>query len=209
LGVGDSVIAMDGQGRQCVAKIQPNGALHWVSDQVASRKSMAPPSHPLHLRLAVLKGDAMDWVVEKATELGAASLTPILTDHSVVKMRDRKGPEEFRERWQAIADQALKQCERLNEMRVYAPCPIGDALRESLAPHRIWFDERAISPAFSEIHLSGPVEIWIGPEGGWSDHERTLLSADLGAGVTLGPLVLRAETAAIGAIASLALRPGP
>ena len=67
----------------------------------------------------MLKADAMSWAIEKAVELGVSRLTPVIADHCVVKLT--KGPTEFRERWQRIADQALKQCGRLERMTIEDP----------------------------------------------------------------------------------------
>jgi 16S rRNA (uracil1498-N3)-methyltransferase len=156
----------------------------------------------------------MEWVVEKAVELGVTRLVPVLTAHTVVQM-DRKGPEAFRERWQKIADQALKQCGRLESLEVELPIELERLLTTPLEGMRLWCDEQArdsagipsllgwLKSTVMDSSRSMNLHILIGPEGGWSQNERELFhregSARLAA-VGLGPLVLRAETAAIAAL---------
>ena len=67
--------------------------------------------------MAVLKGPSMEWVIEKSVELGVKLFIPVITDHTVVQFKS-KGPEVFKERWQKIADQALKQCNRLKKWKL-------------------------------------------------------------------------------------------
>jgi 16S rRNA (uracil1498-N3)-methyltransferase len=159
---------------------------------------------PVILEMAVLKGDAMEWTVEKAVELGVRTFVPVLCAHAVVQV-DRKGPSYYRERWQKIADQALKQCGRLERMEVREPVELEILLTEKRAL-RLWADEgsRAESPHVFEAlakvsaadRLRG-VAILIGPEGGWSVAERELLSRSDCHSTSLGPWVYRAETAAL------------
>jgi 16S rRNA (uracil1498-N3)-methyltransferase len=161
------------------------------------------------LELSVLKGDAMEWVVEKAVELGVSALVPVLAERTVVQM-GRKGPESFRERWQKIADQALKQCGRLDRMAIGVPSRLEELLRNTPpAENRIYFDEeaRAEAPTLWGVLTGGlpqtPVRLLIGPEGGWAPPERRMIEASRAQSASLGPLVLRAETAAIAAVSLL------
>jgi 16S rRNA (uracil1498-N3)-methyltransferase len=169
---------------------------------------------PVVLEIAVLKGDAMEWVIEKATELGIRSVQPILTDHTVIQIKN-KGPSFFQERWQKIADQALKQCGRLDRLKVETPVALEDLLLRKPAVDawiRFWCDEQQRNGGRGTLadwilapgsEFPPDVKIMIGPEGGWSPQERVILKKycdDLPGrviSVGLGPLVLRAETAAI------------
>jgi 16S rRNA (uracil1498-N3)-methyltransferase len=172
----------------------------------ASVRTEAPGSVvPLVLEIAVLKGEAMEWVVEKAVELGVRELVPVLTAHTVVQIK-AKGPEAFRERWQKIADQALKQCGRLERLLVQAPAPLERVISEhpaSARVHRFWCDEAAGEKAAELAQQAAPaaasateLRLLIGPEGGWSEEERSWIAGSASR-VRLGPLVLRAETAAL------------
>lgn len=203
---------MDGKGNALLAVLRVRGEevlLETPSESVEIRHSTRSETLPVTLELAALKGDAMEWAIEKAVELGAARVAPLITAHTVVQM-DRKGPEAFRERWQKIADQALKQCGRLSRMEILLPEPLDQAMSRranSAAQPRVWCDEssRGETPellrwlALPEQNSLQELRILIGPEGGWSEKERGLLQSS-GARVSLGPLVLRAETAAIAAL---------
>ena len=111
---GDRVEAMDGKGHSALATLRTrNGPPRLEYIEKTEAQVSTGQLVPIILEMSVLKGDAMEWVVEKAVELGVTTLVPVLTAHTVVQM-DRKGPEAFQERWQKIADQALKQCGRLD-----------------------------------------------------------------------------------------------
>lgn len=219
---GDAIEALDGQGRSAVVTLRVRGApgprLEYRGDGIGSerRPSVSGGSRipPVILETAVLKGEAMEWVVEKSVELGVQALVPVLTAHTVVRIQG-KGPEFFRDRWQKIADQALKQCGRLEKLRVERPQCLNELLARvparPLAPRlgcdettrldglylMSWLNDQKDFESFEEIR------ILVGPEGGWSEDERemfrALKRAESGSfhRVGLGPWVLRGETAAI------------
>ena len=211
---GDEVEAIDGKGNATVGILRVRGGPIRLESTGAAPIIRGADRHetvPLSLELSVLKGDAMEWVVEKAVELGVRRLVPTLTSHTVVQI-DRKGPEFFQQRWQKIADQALKQCGRLERMEILPPLDFEAVLLRS--PHsakkpRIWCDEAVAKDGefllerLRKLEGIEEVSLLIGPEGGWSQTERErLLNPSTGAGerVSLGPLTLRAETAALFAI---------
>lgn len=208
---GDTVEAMDGQGHATPAILRVQGAQVRLEFAGAPEGTLVTEARaatvPLALEMAIIKGDAMEWVVEKCVELGVRKLAPLVTAHTVVQVKS-KGPEIFRDRWQKIADQALKQCGRLERLEVALPETIENHLvafqpRPDLP--RFWADE-AVRPGLGEApHLiqaldgartASEIRLLIGPEGGWSEAERGLL-ASAATRVGLGPLVLRAETAAL------------
>lgn len=202
---GERVEALDGKGARVDVEIEFTGK---GKAQIHARGVVFHDSKlnslPITLEMAVLKGDAMEWTIEKASELGVRTFIPVLCAHAVVQV-DRKGPQYYRDRWQKIADQSLKQSGRLERMIVREPIELTSLMAERRAL-RIWADEasRAASPHIFETlnAVSAPdrvdgVAILIGPEGGWSDSERTLLSRSECRSTSLGPWVLRAETAAL------------
>lgn len=210
---GDRVEAIDGQGRAVVAKLRLAGADEVWLDFAETRAREEGGKVPLQLELAVLKADAMSWAIEKAVELGVSRLTPVIADHCVVKLT--KGPTEFRERWQRIADQALKQCGRLERMTIEDPRPISALTAATPERPRIFCDEGAIATAptllerLGELRDARELSLLVGPEGGWSAGEREKISAAAATyAASLGPNVLRAETAALFAVsvAAAALR---
>lgn len=203
---GDTVEAIDGQGHSAPAILRMQGGVTRLelTSGGGARVESANAIVPLVLEMAVLKGDAMEWVVEKAVELGVHALDPVLTAHTVVQIKN-KGPEAFRERWQKIADQALKQCGRLERLQIGLPISLESLILKHPATNRVpryWCDEASVSSAPElQQKLSGPlqyneVRLLIGPEGGWSEEERGWLATSAEK-VQLGPLILRAETAAL------------
>lgn len=215
---GDQVEVIDGKGNLAIATLRLKGdipRLEFIppSQYPIDQRLQRSVSFPLTLEISVLKGEAMEWVVEKSVELGVQTLTPVITDRTVVQMK-RKKPEEFRDRWQKIADQALKQCGRLDRLEISPPVSFKDLFLQTAhsSPFvRIWCDEKSYKEAphlldFLKLNVKqlSPLKILIGPEGGWSESERELLNQTIDQTqcfrVELGPLILRAETAALFAI---------
>jgi 16S rRNA (uracil1498-N3)-methyltransferase len=201
---GSSVEVLDGKGSFVRAILKIRGKAVWVETSMDPRMSLTGQSVPVYLELTVLKGDAMEWAIEKAVELGVKALIPVLTERTVVQL-DKKGPNAFQERWQKIADQALKQCGRLERMPIHMPLTLENLVTSTnpTGP-RLWLDEeeRKNTPFLQNwLQTSQPLKelhLLVGPEGGWSEREREFLSDSKGTvSVSLGPLVLRAETAAL------------
>ena len=167
----------------------------------------ALPDNEAELRVTVYQGlpkaDKLELVVQKLTELGAARLVPVKMERSVVKLNDRDGQKK-QERLQKIAREAAKQCKRGGCLEVTAP-QTWKQLRESMAAHDLllvpWEDARGfgLKAARAAFPEAKDVGIVIGPEGGMSENEVRALE-ELGAKqITLGPRILRTETAAIAA----------
>ena len=163
---------------------------------------------PVHLLAGITANERMDWLVEKATELGAASLTPLLAERSVLKLKGERG-EKKRDHWQAVAVAACEQCGR-NQVPVIHPAV---TLAQWLADHpQTSSESRAVlslapgsQPLLHAISAegAGPVVLLSGPEGGLSPQEEAAALAAGFAPITLGPRVLRAETAPLAALALL------
>ena len=152
----------------------------------------------LWLVFALLKRDTTDLVVEKATELGASVIQPVLTDRTNAGRVNEA-------RLRAIATEAAEQCERLTIPGVRLPRPLGVVL-ESWPSDRPLFAaiERADAPPIA--HTAGPCALLVGPEGGFSPSELDALGRyKFVAPVTLGPRVLRAETACLAGLTLLRL----
>ncbi len=219
LTVGTPIEVMDGQGhcgRGSLEKVGKNWAVRLSEiDAPLPRESEL---NPITLWMAILKGDAMEWVIEKAVELGVDQLVPVMTKNTVVQIKN-KGPEAFLERWTKIANQSLKQCERRNALTLHAPNNFEDLIQNALSSEKpvqiFWCDEQ--SRTLPNLHLGAlafPKNIQfvllIGPEGGFSESERqrllqlTELHQDKIKRVSLGHLVLRAETAAISGLSIIA-----
>jgi 16S rRNA (uracil1498-N3)-methyltransferase len=169
---------------------------------------------PLHLLLAVFKFDHMEWAIEKATELGISRITPILarrTEKHLAQAALKRS-----ERWRRIALEASKQSRRTTIPEIADPIALKPALEQEKSPTRILLSETeqqttltsaltdSVRPAgYEAVALNAPIThaIAIGPEGGWTPEEISLFIQHQWQPVTLGPRILRAETAAIAAIA--------
>lgn len=224
---GTEIEVLDGKGSKAIARLLISNKKAFIEGITPTETSPALLSLPVHLYVAVLKNDAMEWVIEKAVEMGVRSLTPIQTDYTVVQTK-KKGADVFLERWQKIADQALKQCGRLDRMELKEPIRIQELetlssqpVTESKTPMTVlWLDEgsaggKGACPHLQTLllqNLSGPFAILVGPEGGFSPSEQDRLiqlsrlthsqpRAIIIKRVHLGPLVMRAETAVLSAIA--------
>ena len=150
------------------------------------------------------KADKMEWIVQKSTELGAAAIAPVAMIRSVVKLEGKDAAKKT-ERWQKIAREAVKQCARVNAPEVKMPCKLA-AMKDELNALDVlivpWEDARdgsiadCLAPFKANERVS--VGILIGPEGGIAPEEAEWLTHEAGAKlVTLGPRILRTETAAI------------
>lgn len=198
LRTGDALTVFDGSGGEYSATINKvtKQELLLNVDEYFSRDAESP----LRLRLVqgISRGDRMDIVVQKATELGVHRISPVFTDHSVVRLEPDRAAKR-RAHWQKIAQSACEQCRRNIVPVVDAPQSLVD-----------WFAENAGSPgmqvilradaadAMPAIDLQGDdLAILIGPEGGFSNSEyESAVAAGLRA-VRLGPRVMRTETAAL------------
>lgn len=154
----------------------------------------------VHLLAALVKFDRFEWMLEKATELGVAKITP------VASLRSERGLEaaarKRRERWQKILREAGQQSRRLRPPVLEEVLELKDAL-QSEADLRLWLEEEPGARPILDVlgAAAGRLALLCGPEGGWEERERSAAAAAGWAAVSLGPLILRAETAALAAVA--------
>ena len=171
----------------------------------------ADPALPVTLVLAVYKFDRMEWAIEKATELGVAEVAPVISRRSEKHLAE--AAEKRAERWRRIAQEAAKQSRRSDVPLIAAPEPLSARVKAAPRATRIVLAEQeqtrmlrtAIDEAVKAANEEMPsLEIAIGPEGGWAPAEEALFDANGWKAVSLGPRILRAETAAIAALAVVA-----
>lgn len=158
---------------------------------------------PLRIRLVqgISRGERMDIVVQKATELGVHRISPVLTEYSVVKLSPDRAAKR-RKHWQKIAQSACEQCRRNVVPAIDAPQALGDWFAENAGQVEPRLILAADAPdAMPEIEPPGrDLTILIGPEGGFSEAEYGCAAATGVRAVRLGPRVLRTETAALAAL---------
>jgi 16S rRNA (uracil1498-N3)-methyltransferase len=195
LALGDELVVFDGAGRQARARLAADRL------ELAGPVEVAPPPLPVTLVVALLKGEKMDLVVQKATELGATRIVPAASARSVVRLEPAREASRV-ERWRRIAVEAARQCGRADAPEVTPPAPLDQALAGSAAAARVLLHERAAAPLRSILPArTASVAVAVGPEGGFSPEE---VEAAARAGwviASFGDRVLRAETAAIAALA--------
>ena len=147
----------------------------------------------------------MDWILQKATELGVAAIVPVASERSEVRL-DGERAEKRAAHWRNVVVSACEQSGRARIPDVAAPCALADALA-NLPAMRLLLDPEATQPLPSDI-IDNACALAIGPEGGWSPSDIATLGAAGFVGSRLGPRVLRTETAGIAAIAALQARHG-
>ena len=166
----------------------------------------------MHLALAMPANERMDWLVEKATELGVASIQPLMSERSVLRLSAERAQKKVAH-WQSIAVSACEQCGGNRVPRVHEVAGLGDWLKmHSQRPGRstgdsfllsLRLDTRGLREAVANVGGSASLTFLSGPEGGLSNAEEEAALACRFTPVTLGPRVLRAETAALCALAAL------
>jgi 16S rRNA (uracil1498-N3)-methyltransferase len=172
---------------------------------------LADPALPVTLVLAVYKFDHMEWAIEKATELGVAAVAPVIarrTEKHLALSADKRI-----ERWRRIVHEASQQARRSDVPLLHDLVPLASCVRAASAATRIVLAEQertttlrhAIEEAAAAAEEEMPtLQIAIGPEGGWAPDEEALFDANGWRATSLGPRILRAETAAIAALAVVA-----
>lgn len=201
--VGAPLVVFDGNGGEYRAEIVhiSGGAVRVKLTQ----RTAGVAESPLKITLVqgVSRGERMDWTLQKATELGASAIAPVLTARSVVRL-DEKQAAKKQEHWRGIVIAACEQCGRTRIPTVSTPTTLKNYLAASRKEGlRLALSPTAPASLAGLASLPSKVELLIGPEGGLDDDE---LAAARAAGFTpvrLGPRVLRTETAAVVALSVL------
>lgn len=168
----------------------------------------ADPALPVTLVMAIYKFDRMEWVLEKATELGVAEIAPVIARRTEKHLAE--AAEKRAERWRRIVHEAAKQSRRSDVPLIHPPMPLSQRMKALASGTRIVLAEQERTTTLSALIEEAAegagdempaLEIAIGPEGGWAPAEEALFDANGWRAASLGPRILRAETAAIAALA--------
>lgn len=202
---GARIAAFDGRGREVTAEV-----LSVTSDEIRLRKLHEGRTPPLRCRItlaqAIPKGKKMDLIVQKAVEIGASEIIPLLSDRTVVNVREEQSQHK-QQKWQQIVIEAAKQSGQNWLPMVHTPQSVRDffaasgsfdlKLIGSLQPDAMHL--KAVLAHFDRDHSARPasVLICIGPEGDFTPAELNLARTHGCVPITLGPIILRVETAAI------------
>ncbi|MGB3138905.1 MAG: 16S rRNA (uracil(1498)-N(3))-methyltransferase [Nodosilinea sp.] len=197
LRAGQQFVALDGQGRQWIATLAAESDLAAIAPAPLSPQAV---SAPVTLAIALPKGNGFDDVVRQTTELGVATLQPILSDRTLHQPNPKK-----LERWHRIAAEATEQSERLLLPKILPPTAWSDYLAQVTEGHRWICVARGGAPHLLEAAQTSdahrPAAIATGPEGGWTEAEVEIAIAAGFQPVSLGNHILRAVTAPLAALA--------
>ena len=203
---GASITLFNGEGGEFDAVVTHMGRSE-VRVRIAGHQTVErEAARAVHLVVGMPANERMDWLVEKAAELGVASIQPVVTAHSVVRLSGERAAKK-REHWQGVVIAACEQCGRNRVPAVHAPTDLAGWLAQQPSPGaRLLLSLRGATGTPREAagqDLLAPVTLLNGPEGGLSPQEEALARAAGFVPVTLGPRVLRAETAPLAALMQL------
>jgi 16S rRNA (uracil1498-N3)-methyltransferase len=200
---GAPLTLFDGRGGEWDATVQTMGRSD-VSVRIGLHRAVErEPLRAVHLALGMPANERMDWLVEKAAELGAASVQPLVTERSVVRLQGERAAKK-QEHWQSIAAAACEQCGGNQVPMVHAPRELAGWTPPDAARWVLSFAADA-QPLSAAAATPGPLVLLSGPEGGLAPREEDAARAMGFRPLTLGPRVLRAETAPLAALAALTL----
>jgi 16S rRNA (uracil1498-N3)-methyltransferase len=204
---GDPVAIVDGRGSRARGQVIGFGKRSVEVSLARIERVPAWPRHRISLAAGILRSSRMDFLVEKASELGVSRFIPLVLDRSVARP-SAEGTKE--DRWHRLAVESLKQCRRARLMEVALPQELGPFLAEVSAEAAVWMADPAGQDPLRVGMPAGDPELVlvVGPEGGLTEREQAVLRARGAAPVGLGAHRLRAETAATVLLSSALARLG-
>jgi len=206
LRAGDALVLFDGRGGEYPSTISALDKKK-VTVTCASRRDCETESRlAIHLGIAVSRGERMDWVVQKATELGVASITPLFTERTEIKLSGDRADKKLGH-WRQVSISACEQCGRNTLPQIHPLTHLDPWLASTEADCKLVLHHRANSQAVDK-QTPDSVALLIGPEGGLSEAEIEAAEKSGYRSLRLGPRVLRTETAPLAAIAILQARWG-
>jgi 16S rRNA (uracil1498-N3)-methyltransferase len=200
---GAPIVLFDGNGGEWDAQVERMGRSEVTARVLRHRAVEREPRRAVHLALGVPANERMDWRVEKAAELGAASIQPLLTDRTIVRLAGERAARK-RDHWQAVASAACEQCGGNRVPTVHEPVAIAQWQPPEGTQRWLLSFAPDAQPLQAAIGAE-PTVLLSGPEGGLTPQEESAARAAGFRPLTLGPRVLRAETAPLAALAALTL----
>lgn len=203
LQVGDDCVLFNGDGCDYPAKIAEISKREVRADVLSSVEPRNESALKITLLQGIARGEKMDLILQKATELGVAAIVPVNSERSEVKL-DAQRAEKRLEHWRSVVVSACEQSGRATVPKISAPANLANAAQAIDCALKLALDPEG---AHKLVSLRAPEElsicIAIGPEGGWSPRDRDTLKNAGFSGLQLGPRILRTETAGLAAIAAL------
>ena len=200
---GDEVEIFDGNDAGYLGRVETAGS-EWIVGSLRKLETTTESTLRIILALALTKSDRFDWTLQKSTELGVQEIVPLEARFSSVRLTEARLPARM-ERWRRIVQEASKQCRRVSVPLIHPVCPANDFLTGADFPEhsRLFFDEKSPECWGRDIPGSDRLVLCIGPEGGWDSAEVEAAGRSGYRILNLGPRILRAETAAVTALAIL------
>jgi 16S rRNA (uracil1498-N3)-methyltransferase len=201
---GDELVLLDGSGQEYRSRLLHLDRRAGRAQVLAAQACLAEPHVHLTLYQCSLKQDKFEWVLQKGTELGVSHFVPVISERSIV--RPAQALIRKYERWRAIVREAAEQCGRGHIPELSEPLDWHAAVTSAQGVRLLPWEEAQAMPSLSTVlqrvlQIEGSLSILIGPEGGVSEQEAHLAQMHGWECVSLGPRILRAETAALVAVA--------
>ncbi|XOV81416.1 MAG: 16S rRNA (uracil(1498)-N(3))-methyltransferase [Aestuariibacter sp.] len=196
------VVLFNGDGNEYSAELQIIGKRQAEALVLSKLSISVESSLEIHLGQGISKGDRMDFVIQKAVELGVTEITPLITERCVVKLNQERWQKKSQQ-WQKIAISACEQCGRNFLPTIHSPMPLQEWMQQSTRQLRLTLNPKADKRLLQLNLPRDGVRLLIGPEGGLSDSEVYQSEQNGFHDVSLGPRVLRTETAALATLAIL------
>nr|WP_246505322.1 16S rRNA (uracil(1498)-N(3))-methyltransferase [Coralloluteibacterium stylophorae] len=207
LQVGDACVLFNGDGHDYAARI--TGAQKKAAEVEIEGATPVATEAPLRIVLAqaLARGDKMDLILQKATELGVAAIVPLVTERTEVRLGGERADRRMAH-WQAVIASACEQCGRSRLPELYEPTALADFAATRPAGLRLILDPQAGTGLGDLPAAPDRVTVVIGPEGGLSERDLATLAAADFRGLRFGPRILRTETAGLAVLAALLARFG-
>ncbi|MEQ8514297.1 MAG: 16S rRNA (uracil(1498)-N(3))-methyltransferase [Chromatocurvus sp.] len=203
---GDALVLFNGEGAEYTAEILSADRKHVEVRCLSAADPVRESPLAIELAIGMSRGDRMDWVVQKATELGVTAISPLQTARSGLNLRGERLEKKILH-WQRIAASACEQCGRNRLPAVNLPLSLDDWVAGATTPLRLVLDHRA-TDASPWPTAPAAIALLVGPEGGLASNEVDSACAQGFRALALGPRVMRTETAPLAAISVLQARWG-
>ena len=197
LAAGDAVQLFDGSGQEYLGELVEVGKKTVRVELRDALAGMAESPLRVHLGQGLSRGERMDWAIQKATELGVAEISPIVSERCEVRLKDERADKRLAH-WRQVAISACEQCGRSVLPVIHAPVALADWQRQVEADLRLVL--HPVAEPLASHARPGSLAFLIGPEGGLSDAEVEAAKAAGFHAARLGPRVLRTETAPVVAL---------
>ena len=204
LSAGDTLTLFNGLGGEYQARITRIDRQRVTTEIVSHSSREAELPYRITLAQGIPEATNMDWIIEKSVELGVSDIIPLAAQRSVVRLNNDRAEKRL-SRWQAIASSVAQQCGRNRLPHIASPVGTGEYLRQTTPSPRILFSPRATETLSEWARHQKPqnITLLIGPEGGFSPEEENMAEQQGVTFLSMGPRILRTETAGLAAVAAI------